>query len=102
MLGRACGEARFLSAGEAALGVLLALLGRETSGRGNLVDVSLHECLRSARAHAGEAIASRDGSEGERDIQGRAPRIGEHNRDVLRESGFGEAEIARLVADGVI
>ena len=30
-----------------------------------------------------------------------APRLGEHGREVLSEAGFGEAEIAALVAEGV-
>jgi crotonobetainyl-CoA:carnitine CoA-transferase CaiB-like acyl-CoA transferase len=30
------------------------------------------------------------------------PRVGEHNAEVLAEAGFGEAEIARLAAGGVI
>jgi crotonobetainyl-CoA:carnitine CoA-transferase CaiB-like acyl-CoA transferase len=34
--------------------------------------------------------------------KGRAPRLGEHTRDVLMEAGFSPSEIARLAADGVI
>jgi crotonobetainyl-CoA:carnitine CoA-transferase CaiB-like acyl-CoA transferase len=30
-----------------------------------------------------------------------APRLGQHTRQVLAEAGYGEAEIARLIADGV-
>jgi crotonobetainyl-CoA:carnitine CoA-transferase CaiB-like acyl-CoA transferase len=30
-----------------------------------------------------------------------APRFGEHSAQVLREAGYSEAEIARMVADGV-
>jgi alpha-methylacyl-CoA racemase len=42
-----------LGAHEAALGIVVALIARETNGRGQLVDVSLCECLRAARAHGG-------------------------------------------------
>lgn len=92
-----------VAAADAALGVVLALLAREQGRRGRLVDVSLHECRRSARAHAREARLSQGGPEAPRTHGGRrAPRIGEHNRAVLGEAGFGDAEIARLVAGGVV
>jgi crotonobetainyl-CoA:carnitine CoA-transferase CaiB-like acyl-CoA transferase len=29
-----------------------------------------------------------------------APRLGEHTREVLREAGFGEAEVEALIASG--
>lgn len=95
-------QANRLAAQEAVLGVLFALIAREKSGRGQLVDVSLHECRRSARAHAGDGTAWREEAEGARDVPCAAPRIGEHTREVLREAGFGAAEIARLDAEGVI
>ena len=31
-----------------------------------------------------------------------APRLGEHSREVLREAGLGDGEIAELVASGVV
>jgi crotonobetainyl-CoA:carnitine CoA-transferase CaiB-like acyl-CoA transferase len=31
-----------------------------------------------------------------------APRLGEHTRDVLREAGYNDGEIERLIADGVV
>jgi crotonobetainyl-CoA:carnitine CoA-transferase CaiB-like acyl-CoA transferase len=33
---------------------------------------------------------------------GRPPRFGEHAREVLREAGFDEAQIAALIAAGVL
>jgi crotonobetainyl-CoA:carnitine CoA-transferase CaiB-like acyl-CoA transferase len=30
------------------------------------------------------------------------PRFAEHNREVLREAGFAEAEIVQLIAEGVV
>jgi crotonobetainyl-CoA:carnitine CoA-transferase CaiB-like acyl-CoA transferase len=35
-------------------------------------------------------------------VRGRAPRVGEHNREVYGELGLGEAELAALRAEGVI
>jgi formyl-CoA transferase len=32
----------------------------------------------------------------------RAPNVGEHSEEVLREAGFGDAEIEALRAEGVI
>lgn len=90
-----------LAAPEAVLGVVLALFGREASGRGQLVDVSLHECRRNAHAHGGGRNA-REGPGVGRSGAGRAPRVDEHNRDVLREAGFSDVEISRFVEEGVI
>lgn len=91
-----------LVAQEAVLGVMIALIGQAASGRGQLVDVSMQECLRSARAHGADArITARPDPDAAR-ARNAAPRIGEHGRDVLREAGLDEPEIARLVADGVI
>lgn len=96
-------DAYQLAALEAALGIVLALLGRESSGRGDLVDVSLYECRRSARAHGGDAVVAHGFGPGARpEGRCRAPRVGEHNRDVYRDAGISEAELSRLVAAGVI
>jgi crotonobetainyl-CoA:carnitine CoA-transferase CaiB-like acyl-CoA transferase len=35
-------------------------------------------------------------------VERHAPLLGEHTRDVLREHGYGDAEIDRFVADGVV
>ena len=95
-------DAGRVAAPEAALGVVLALLARERDGRGGLVDVSLHECRRSAQAHAREARPAWDAAAARTHGGRRAPRIGEHGREVLGEAGFGDAEIARLVAGGIV
>jgi len=36
------------------------------------------------------------------EVRHRAPLLGEHTQDVLREAGLGADEIARLMADGVV
>jgi crotonobetainyl-CoA:carnitine CoA-transferase CaiB-like acyl-CoA transferase len=35
-------------------------------------------------------------------IRGPAPALGEHSREVLREAGLDESEVAKLVAEGVV
>ena len=36
------------------------------------------------------------------ELRQQPPGVGEHSRDVLREAGFDDAEIARFESDGVI
>jgi crotonobetainyl-CoA:carnitine CoA-transferase CaiB-like acyl-CoA transferase len=92
--------ATYHAAPEAALGITMALWQRETTGRGQLVDVSMHECqLQSLLSYPGQSalsgrVSTRPG-----------PRIG-RTREIWRaRDGFitfglrgGQPRIANLVA----
>ena len=73
------------------------LASEQLAARSFFVDVDYAHLGGSLRHPGPFAKLRPDGVE----LRSRAPRIGEHNREVYAEIGVGEAELARLVREGV-
>jgi crotonobetainyl-CoA:carnitine CoA-transferase CaiB-like acyl-CoA transferase len=74
-----------------------ALEHAQTRARGMVVDL-VHPDAGPTRAIGCPVHLSRTPAE----VTRAAPKLGEHTREVLREAGYGDAEIASLVAEGVV